>query len=220
MNDIKKVLKEKGCVYEGHFVGVSGKHLAGYCNIDPLLPHTTVLKDVTEELVKPFAKDDIDSVVVPAVGAIPLSQWGPYFLEKLSGKTVLGVWADKVPGDAFDFERSGFKEAVSGKRVLILEDMINQMASVKKISELVKKNGGTVVGVASIASNKGVSAEAIGVDKYVGLADIHYDVWTAEDCAKTGLCSQNVPIVIDVGHGSDFQEEHPDYAGGYENILA
>jgi orotate phosphoribosyltransferase len=217
--NVRKELEKHGCIYTGHFVGVSGKHLAGYCNIDPILPHTTILNKITKLLVEPFAGHDIDTVVAPAVGAIPLTQWGPYHLEKMTKKTVLGVWADKAEPKTFKFERSGFLEAVKGKKVLILEDIINQMFSIKEMVKIVKETGGIVVGAGSIVANRGVSAEAIGVPKLITLADVHYDVWTPQDCQKQGLCSKKVPIIIDVGHGDEFQKLNPNYDGGYTKLL-
>jgi orotate phosphoribosyltransferase len=218
--DFRKELEDKGCIYGGHFVGVSGKHLSGYCNIDPILPHVAIVSRMTEALIKSFADDGIETVVAPAIGAIPLSHWGAHHLEALTGKTVLGVWADKVKPAGFAFEREGFLEAVQGKRVLILEDMVNQMFSVKEMVRLVNEAGGTPVGVGAIAANKGVSAEAMGVSKFVKLCDVHYDAWTPEDCQKEGLCAKNEPIVEDIGHGDEFKAEHPEYAGGYVRLLS
>lgn len=217
--DVRKELEAKGCIFSGHFVGTSGKHLAGYCNVDPIFPHVTVVSQLALMMVKPFAKADIDTVIAPATGAIPLSQWGAHHLEQLTGKTILGVWADKAKPEGFAFERSGFLEAVKGKRVIILEDMINQMFSIKRVVDLVKKSGGELVGVGAIAANKGVTAEAIGVPKLIKLCDVQYDVWTPEDCPKTGLCSKKIPIVEDIGHGGEYRREHPDYPGGYVQLL-
>lgn len=220
--NVKKELEKIGCIYEGHFVGVSGKHLAGYCNIDPLLPHVFLVSKMIKLLVSEFRNATIDTVVSPAVGAIPFSHWGAYHASKISKKDVLGVWADKVSGvekKAFAFERQGFTEAVKGKRVLILEDMINQMFSIKATIEAVEKVGGKIVGVGSIAANMGVSAKAMNVKKFVSLCDIHYDTWTPGECMKTGLCSKNVPIVEDIGHGDEFKKENPKYKGGYIKLL-
>jgi orotate phosphoribosyltransferase len=217
--DVRKELEKVGSVYSGHFVGVSGKHLSGYLNIDPFLPHTEMLNQAVEQLVEPFAKDNVDTVAVPATGAIPLSQWGAYHLQKMTGKKVKGVWADKDGKGGFVFERAGFPEAIKGKRVLILEDMINQMQSSKQMVELVRKNGGEVVGVAGIAVNRGVSAEAMDVPKFHRLADVFYDVYTEEDCKQKGPCSKKDPIVIDIGHGEEFQRKEPDYPGGFTKLL-
>jgi orotate phosphoribosyltransferase len=218
----KKELEKVGCIYSGHFVGVNGKHLAGYCNIDPLLPHVDLVNRMIKVLVKEFKDLGVETVVSPAVGAIPFSHWGAFHLSKMTGRKVFGVWADKVKSaekKAFAFERQGFIEAVTGKKVLILEDMINQMFSIKATIETVNKAGGKIVGVGSVAANKGVSAKAMGVKKFVNLCDIQYDVWTPEDCVKNGLCSRGIPIVEDIGHGDEYKKEHPKYKGGYVKLL-
>lgn len=223
MMNAKKELEKIGCIYEGHFVGVSGKHLAGYCNIDPLLVQVNLVNRLIKQLVIPFKNLGVNTVVSPAVGAIPFSHWGAYHLSKLTKKDVKGVWADKVKGlqvKAFAFERQGFENAVKGKRVLILEDMINQMFSIKAVIETVNKAGGKIVGVGSVAANKGVSAKAMNVKKFVNLCDIHYDVFTPSECAKNGLCKKGIPIVEDIGHGDEFKKKNPKYKGGYVKVLS
>ena len=220
---VKKELEQVGCIYSNHFVGTSGKHLSGYCNIDPLLVHVSLVNKLIKQLVIPFKDDNIETVVSPAVGAIPFCHWGAFHLKKLTGKEVNGVWADKVAGapvKTFAFERQGFAKAVKGKRVLILEDMINQMSSINATIEAVKKEGGKIVGVGSVAANQGVTAKAMGVKKYIHLADVIYDAWTPDDCAKIGLCSNNVPIVEDIGHGDKFKKANPKYKGGYVKLLS
>lgn len=222
--EITHELKEIGCIYSGHFVGVSTKHLAGYCNIDPLLPHVDVVSRYIRELVTHFKDDYVETVVSPAVGAIPFCHWGAHHLSELTDTKVLGVWGDKVKTNdgtkAFAFEREGFEKAVGGKKVLILEDMINQMFSIKGIIKTVEDAGGEVIGIGSVAANKGVTAEAMNVPKFVKLTGVEYDAWTAEECAQSGLCSQNIPIVEDIGHGDEFKQTHPDYAGGFTTLLS
>lgn len=220
--NVKNELEKVGCIYEGHFVGVSGKHLAGYCNIDPLLPHVNLVSKMINLLVEEFKNSGAEVVVSPAVGAIPFSHWGAYHLSKILKKDIKGVWADKVKSSekkAFAFERQGFLEAVKGKKVLILEDMINQMFSIKATIETVNKAGGKIVGVGCVAANRGVSAKAMGIKKFVNLCDIQYDVWTPEECVKEGLCRKGVPIVEDIGHGDEYKKDHPKYKGGYVKLL-
>jgi hypothetical protein len=71
-----------------------------------------------------------------------------------------------------------------------------------------------------VAANKGVSAKAIGVDKFVKLADVQYDAWEPRECLKTGLCAKGEPIVEDIGHGGEYKAEHPDYKGGFVKLLS
>ena len=143
--NVRKELEGKGCIYNGHFVGVSTKHLSGYCNIDPLLPHASLVSKMIKKLVSDFKDDGVETVAASAVGAIPFSHWGVHHLNKATGREIFGVWADKVSGAIereFKFEREGFEKLVKGKKVLILEDMINQMASIKAMIKTVREAGG------------------------------------------------------------------------------
>ena len=224
-NEVKPedILKQMGCIYTGHFVGVSTKHLAGYCNIDPLMPHVREVGELLKVLVSHFSDENVEVVASPAVGAIPFAHWGAQHLMEGTTKDILGVWADKVSGASqreFVFEREGFAKAVASKRVLILEDMVNQMASVKAMIKTVREAGGIVVGVGCVAANKGATADELDVPKFVKLTSVEYEVWTAEECAANGLCAKSEPIVTDIGHGDDFQADHPDYAGGYVKLLS
>ncbi|HEX7259780.1 MAG TPA: hypothetical protein VF272_02500 [Candidatus Saccharimonadia bacterium] len=207
-----QALKDKGSLYapeDGyHFKGTSGKHINGYCNIDPVLPFPNLLSRMTEAIVANFKNDGVQTVIVPATGGIPLSQWGPYHLENMTGGEVLGVWADKAKPTGFILGRAGFPLAVKGRKVLVLEDIINTMYSIKQVVDLVREVGGEVVGVGSVIANRGVSAEALGVEKFFNLATFSYDAWEEPDCE---LCAKQVPMVIDVGHGDEFADEHPEY---------
>lgn len=207
-----QALKDKGSLYapeDGyHFRGTSGKHINGYCNIDPLLPFSSLLSRMTEAIVDNFKDSGVQTVIVPATGGIPLSQWGSYHLEKLNGGEVLGVWADKAKLGGFGVERDGFAKAINGRRILVLEDIINTMHSIKQVIELVRQQGGEVVGVGSVVANVGVNPKALGVKKFFNLATFAYDVWEEGSCE---LCAKKVPIVVDIGHGDKFAAENPGY---------
>ena len=221
--NVRKELEAKGCIYKGHFVGTSGKHLSGYCNNDPIMPHAAIVNDIARLLVEPFKDAGIETVVAPATGAIPLAHLAALHLKEMTGKDVYAVWADKtkVNGEkAFIFERSGYAEAVQGKKVLIVEDIINQRFTMTRVIQTVRDAGGDIRGVASIEYNRGVSAESLEVPAYNGLCAITYDAWTPEECAKVGLCSKKEPIVLDIGHGDAHKAAHPDYPGGYTKLLA
>lgn len=216
---VKTELEKRGCIYKGHFIGTSGAHLSGYCNLDTLMPHAGLLSDLVKLMLEPFIESDIETILVPAVGAIPLAHWGAYHLTKVYGKEVYGVWADKIKPTGFAIERSGFLSKIKGKRVLILEDFVNKMYSVKELVKLVNAAGGTPLGVSAIAANKGATADAIGVPKFVKLCTVAYETWSEEECMKSGLCYKKEPIVEDIGHGDEFKLRFPKYAGGYTKLL-
>lgn len=216
--NVRETLESYGCILEGHFVGTSDNHLAGYCDTDPLLPHTNELNKLVGQMVNPFKDDGVETVAATPYGSTPFAHIGASNLANLTGREIFGIFADKqvIAGKkVFNIDRRGFREAVDGKKVLVLEDMINRMGSIKDMVQLIRTQGGIVIGVGSIAANRGVTAEAIGVPKLVTLSEIYYETWTPEECIESGLCSRGEPIITDIGHGDKFQRENPDYAGGY-----
>lgn len=221
--NVRKELEAKGCIYKGHFVGTSGKHLSGYCNNDRIMPYAAIVNELARLLAEPFKDAGIETVVAPATGAIPLAHLAALHLNDMTGGDIYAVWADKTKVNdekAFVFERSGYPEAVKGKKILIVEDIINQRFTMGKVIQAVRDAGGDIRGVASIEYNRGVDAESLDVPQYHGLCAITYDAWTPEDCAAKGLCSQKAPIVEDIGHGEGFKKAHPDYPGGYTKLLS
>lgn len=222
---VRQELIDRGCLYLDtgkQFIGVGGMHLDGYCNVDPALPDTRFMSQVSYELVEPYSDEGVEAILVPAIGAIPLAQWGPHHLRELTGDNIPGVWADKDKStNKLVIVRNGFARMIAGRRVLILEDMINQMHSAKQLIRIARELGCFVVGVGSIAANSDASAEAMEVPNFNALCEVSYNSWTPDECKKDGPCSQESPIVIDeaLGHGAGVQEKQPDYAGGYVKIL-
>jgi orotate phosphoribosyltransferase len=112
---------------------------------------------------------------------------------------VYGVYAEKE-GDSFAIRR-GYGRLITGKKVLVVDDVLTTGGSVTKVIEAVRSIDGIVVGLGVICNRGGVTAHDVAVPKLVSLAQIDLDSWRAEDCP---LCAQNVPINIDVGKGREF----------------
>lgn len=223
--DVRQGLVDRGCLYletGAQFVGISGKHLTGYCNIDPALTDVGFMSDVSQTLVEPYLDADVEAVLSPAIGAIPIGHLAAFHLMQATGREgVAAVWADKVKPRGFVLERSGFGDAVQGRRVVILEDMINQMFSAGELVRIARDEEAEVLGVGSVAANRGVTAEALGVPRFEALCEVAYDAFTPEECADHGPCSEGWKIVVDeaLGHGAEWRDEHPDYAGGFVNLV-
>jgi orotate phosphoribosyltransferase len=207
-----QILQDHGALYlpEGgyHFQGVSGKHMNGYCNTDPVFPYVGTMSRMLRSIVEQFRDDGVETVLGAGVGGIALQNVAALHLEEMTGREMRGIWADKYEPRQYRVERGGFAQHLPGKRILIVEDMINQMYTVKKLVDVANECGADLVGVGSIATNRGVSAEAIGVPKLFSLCEFGYDVWVQDDCA---LCAEHAPMVVDLGHGDKFVEAHPGY---------
>ena len=148
MRDIVSILKEAGAVFEGQFIGTSGRHLALYINKDSILPKTLIVAEIGEMFAELNKDKDIDVVAAPAVAAIPFSQWTAYHLSKITGKEVLSVFTEKTDdnGQKFTAKRS-YAKLVKGKNILVVEDVATTGGSVKKTIDAVVQAGGTVVQV-------------------------------------------------------------------------
>lgn len=204
--DVLKKLEEIGAVFtDKHFVYASGKHGSGYINMDLMFPNVTLVAELCQNLVQPF-EGQFDVIAAPATGGIELG-----VLSALAaGKP--GVWADKDGNGGFIFERAGFVEAIKGKRVLIVEDLLTTGGSVEKVAREVEKVGGSVVGISVVCNRGGVTAEGLKVPELHALASVNF---AAEDPATCSLCAANEPIVSNMGHAEEYKNDHPDYAGGY-----
>ena len=213
--DVMAELAQAGAIYtDRHFIYTSGKHGSAYINSDPMFPHVQTVADLCDLLIEPFDKE-VDTVAAPATGGIVLGVLSALAFAKKS-QSVASVWADKS-GSQFVFERAGFVEQIKGKRVLVVEDLLNTGGSVEKVCRLVEAHGGTLVG-ASVVCNRGSStAESLQVPRLETLANVTMDVYEADACP---LCKAKQPIVDDLAHGDKYKANHPGYPGGYVSLIS
>ena len=88
-----------------------------------------------------------------------------------------------------------------GKRVLVVDDVVNTGLSVRQTVDAVRADGGSVVGVACLVHRGNVDAAGISVPEYVYLLEYDIPNWPAAECP---LCKQGVPINVEFAHGRDF----------------
>ncbi len=214
-------LEQRGAVLtDQHFVYKSGKHGSGYVNFDPAFPDVGLILEAAKQMVEPFL-GEFDVVVGPATGGVALSYACGMAASFLGEVNVQAVWADK-DGDGFAFERDGFIQAIRGKRVLVVDDVMtnaNLTGSVFKVCQLVKDTGGTVIGVSLVCNRCSGTAEDLWVPRLEQLGSVNFTAVDSAECAATGLCYQHVPIVEDIGHGAAFKQNQPFYPGGFVKLL-
>jgi len=102
--------------------------------------------------------------------------------------------------DEMEFRR-GYDKAVAGKKVLVVEDIINTGGSVRKTIAAVRRSGGEVVGVVAICNRGGVLAEHLDVPFLQSLIDVKMEAFDEDSCP---LCERGDPINTEVGKGKDF----------------
>ncbi|HSW97929.1 MAG TPA: phosphoribosyltransferase family protein [Candidatus Saccharimonadales bacterium] len=203
-NEVLELLKKVGAVItDSHFVYTSGQHGDAYINKDALYPHTKEVSRIGELFAEKNKDKEIDIVAAPALGGIILETWTAYHLSNIKGKEILGVYTEKTPDKNQIFTR-GYDQLVTGKNVLVIEDLANTGGSVKKVVDSVKAIGGNVIAV-SVMVNRNpleVTSDTVGAP-LEALSEIQMNTYAEADCP---LCKNNVPINTTVGHGKKFVE--------------
>lgn len=197
---LEALAKIQAVITDSHLVYTSGKHGATYFNKDAIYPHTELTSQLCEEIAKHFANHGIEVVLAPAVGGIILSQWVAYHLTKITGREVLGVYAEK-DGEGFVIKR-GYDKLSSGKKVLIIEDILTTGGSVKKVIDTARCIGANIVGLGVLCNRGGIKASDVSnPPELFALIDVNFDAWDEADCP---LCAKHIPVNTDVGHGRKY----------------
>ncbi len=202
--DIIEILKKVNAVMtDDHFVYTSGKHGEVYVNKDAIYPHPEEVSQVGQLFAEKYKEAEIDVVAAPALGGIILSTWTAYHLTKLKGKEILGVYAEKMPDKSMAFTR-GYDALIRGKNVLVIEDLSTTGGSVKKVVDLVRETGGTVVSVCVMVNRNpdGVNAETIGAP-FDSLGVLKAEAWDENELPEH---IKSRPINTHVGHGKKYME--------------
>ena len=175
------LLQETGAVLDGHFVLSSGKHAGRYIQCAKLLQHPDRAEWVCRALAeRAEGIGPIDLVVGPALGGIVVSyelarafQVRGLFTERWEGKTTL---------------RRGF-EIEAGERVLVAEDVVTTGRSTLEVVDLVKANGGEVVGIACIVDRRPAEVEL--PVPLASVLKLEIPVYEPNDCP---LCREGLPV--------------------------
>jgi orotate phosphoribosyltransferase len=171
---------------DGHYVYKSGRHGSTYIEKDRILANIAVTSKLCYRIAKHFFRDGVQVVAGPSMGGATMAQWVAYFLEP----TPYAVYAEDEGGQkAF---RRVFAELIPGKRVLVVDDVVDTGGSAARVIKTVEAQGGKVVGVGAIWNRGDVS---FGPYSLYCLANTFYRTYTPAECP---LCKEGIPLV-DVG---------------------
>ncbi len=187
-----------------HFVYNSGRHSSVYVNKDALYLHTDITRQLCEQMAFHYDAEQVDVVVGPVMGGIILSQWVAAALNarRTSGET-LAVYAEKedtASGSRFEFRR-GYDAYIQGKRILVVEDVLTTGGSARRVVELVRQHGGTVVGLSALCNRGNVQAQDVGDVPLQTLITLPLDTYTEAECP---FCQQGIPVNTALGKGKAF----------------
>jgi len=219
-----------------HFVYASGKHGSAYVEKRILYRHTRATSRIAEIMAEGFRGWGIDVVVGPEKGGIILAQWVAHHLstaghEALAinaekNERILQTANDKdtfnaigtgsvnlrVVGGEIIHRTSGFSikhadvPCVRGKRVLVVEDIVNSGRSLRAAIEAVTRAGGIVIGTRCLFNRGTFTADMLydlKVPAFMPVLDMTLDQWEEADCP---LCHAGILVEQSIGHGREFLE--------------
>lgn len=178
---IMEIFLQTGALLNGHFQLTSGRHSNQYFQCAKVLQYLNHTETICKKIADYFNSTEIDTVIAPAIGGIVVGQ---EVARQLGKKSIFAEREDKKL-----MLRRGF-EIKPGEKVLVCEDVVTTGGSVFEVIDIVRSNGGVVVGVGIIVdrSNGKVS---FGVPQ---VSTLQLDVvsYLPEECP---LCKENLPLI-------------------------
>src|SRR5665647_1549666 len=136
-----QIFRDSGALLEGHFVLRSGLHSRQFFQCALALQQMPIVEKLGAALAAKLKLLGAVTVVAPAMGGLVIGQEVArqlglrfIFVEKEDGKLVL---------------RRGFKIA-AGEKILVVEDVVTKGGRVQETLDIIRANGGNVVGVAMV----------------------------------------------------------------------
>lgn len=186
---------------DDHFVYISGDHGSGWVDKDAIFVDPQRVRRLTQLLAAEVKRFEAEILCGPATGGLIVAQWTAFelglpavFAEHTQPRT-----AGQLRGE-FAFHR-GYDRLVAGKRVLVVDDVVNTGLSVRQTAAAVRMAGGEVVAIAALVDRGNVDATSLGVADYAYLLQYAIPDWSAADCP---LCKTGVPVNVRYAHGQDF----------------
>jgi orotate phosphoribosyltransferase len=184
-----------------HFVYISGDHGSGWIDKDAIYPHTERIERLCRDMAGVVRGWGVEVVCGPATGGLIIAEWTAHELGTLA------AFAEHDPASAGESLRGrfvlrrGYDQLVSGKRVLVVDDIVNTGLSLRQTAEAVRGAGGQVVGAACLVSRGNVDAAGLGVGRFVYLLEYQIPAWPASSCQ---LCRAGVPVNTRYAHGREY----------------
>lgn len=197
-----RILRDSHAILEDdHFVYDSGLHGSGWIDKDAIYPHTERTERLCRLLAEAVRSLQAEIVCGPATGGLVISQWTAHALGALSVFCDHGAQAEAGALAGRFVLRRGYDRMVAGRRVLVVDDIVNTGLSVRETTAAVRAAGGNVVGIGALVNRGSVDAAGLGVDAFPHLLEFRIPSWPEAECP---LCREGRPVNVRYAHGADY----------------
>lgn len=178
--EVEQLLESTGAVRRGHFQLSSGLHSPVYVQCALLFQHPVYTACLADALAEDFGESPVDVVAAPALGGIVLG----YELARQLGARA--IFVERNAEGRLSLRRFRMSK---GERVLVAEDVVTTGGSTCETIEVIRRQGGDVVGVAAIVDRSGGHLELGAPLKALLRLDI--ENYPADKCP---LCRAGTPV--------------------------
>lgn len=181
-----EILQSCEAMLEGHFRYTSGRHGNQYFEKIKIIRYPAMVDELGLMMASKIGsvQDEFDVVCAPAFGAIVFGYSAAFHL----GKPFAFLQRDK---NGIMTVRGGFKDAVTDKRILLIEDVATTGGSIRESVKLLSEYGSEVVQIGIIVDRTGGTLD-FGIP-YNALLTVEAESWEKESCP---LCKRGIPISI------------------------
>lgn len=214
--ELLRFLEEnRAIIHNKHFVYTSGNHGTSYIDMRTVAHRAQDMSKIGRVLGATLLVGgyDVDLVIGPETLGRTLAA---HAAEHTKSGAV--VWCDMSEKDgrkvaSFPPKLKEFPKLVYNKRLAIVDDLLTTGTSIHAVADLVRRySGDPVVAAAAVRRSPSVTAQDCGVGSLEVLADVEgFKVFSEEECAISGPCAAEAPVVLRPGHGHKWIEEHPNY---------
>ncbi len=168
---VNRLIASTGALYEnGHYKYSSGLHGSVYVEKDRVLANVDVCSKLCYRIAKHYFSERIQVVTGPSMGGAMMAPFVAYYLEPKA----LAVYAEGERDNRYF--RPSVVDMIAGKRVLVVEDVLDTGGSALRVIEAVEREGGEVVGIAAIWNRGNVSF------KYPLYCLVEHETYEPGDC--------------------------------------
>jgi orotate phosphoribosyltransferase len=179
---------------KGHFHLESGHHGDAWLDLELLCLHPAPVRRLAGQLASRLEKHRIEVVCGPLVEGAFIALMVAEALDlpfAYSERLSRSIDADLFP---FTYRLPrGFRRLVAGKRVAIVNDVINAGSAVRGTLTDLRAAGATPVAIGSLAV-LGTPASRLAAENQIALerlAVLENQIWTPSECP---LCAQDIPL--------------------------
>ena len=147
-------------IQKGHFTLKSGEEVETFLNKYQFYSDPEAVSDICFEIASRIRDtNSIEVVIGPGMGGAILSQWIAYALRTENVLNVMSLFAEKKGKKCY--LKKEFRKKIAGKKVLIVDDIVNTEETIRELAKTVQDAGGEIVMVFTIIDRKNRNNEII-----------------------------------------------------------